>query len=317
MLAGKRVLITGGAGFMGTALAKKLADQNEVMIYDNLHRNALRNTDLLHHPHVRFEQADVLDLGQLEKSIQGATHVVHLAAIAGVDTVLESPVRAMRVNILGTVNVLEVASRLHGLERLVDLSTSEVFGSRAYRVEETHVTSQGSVGEARWSYAVSKLASEYLAHSYFHEFGLPIVTVRPFNVYGPNQVGVGAVHQFIKKALRNEAVEIHGDGSQIRSWCYIDDVVDALLLVLVKPEAVGQVFNVGNPRSTVTILDLATRIIRLTAASSQAVFTPIGYADVEIRVPSVDKAKTLLGFDAQVDLDEGLRRTIAWYRSHS
>src|SRR5947209_20545408 len=120
-----------------------------------------------------------MDAEAIRELAQGVTHIVHCAAIAGVDTVRESPVRTMRVNLIGTYNVLEAAQATRGtLERLVDFSTSEVFGTHAYKVEETHVTSQGSVGEARWTYAVSKLAGEYFAHAYFDEFGLPVTTVR-------------------------------------------------------------------------------------------------------------------------------------------
>jgi nucleoside-diphosphate-sugar epimerase len=316
MLSGKKVFITGGAGFIGSSLAERLADGNLVTIYDNLHRNALQRTSLLRHANVDFYQGDVLDAAALAKAMEGANCVIHCAAIAGVDTVIESPVRTMRVNMLGTVNVLEAAHRLAHLDRLIDFSTSEVFGTHAYKVEETHLTSQGSVGEARWTYAISKLAGEYLSHSYYHEFGLPAVTVRPFNIYGPNQVGVGAIHHFIRRALANQDVEIHGDGSQIRAWCYISDILDALLLILESPAAIGQVFNIGNPRSTVTIFDLAKNIIRIAASGSKLVFRPINYVDVEIRVPSIDKARGLLSFNPKVDLEEGLQSTIEWYRSH-
>jgi len=246
---------------------------------------------------------------------EGATHVVHLAAIAGVDEVRRSPVRTMHVNLIGTYNVLEAAhASTSTLERLVDFSTSEVFGTHAYKVEETHVTSQPSVGEARWTYAVSKLAGEYLAHSYYDEFGLPTATLRPFNVYGPGQIGGGAIRAFTEAALAGEDLVIHGDGSQIRAWCYVDDLVDALLLILEREEAVGEVFNIGNARSVVTIYDLALRIRRLTGADVEVVSRPLHYMDVEMRIPNVDKARKLLDWEAQVDLDEGLARTIAWYR---
>src|SRR5207237_6987560 len=164
------------------------------------------------------------------------------------------------------------------------------------------------VGEARWTYAVSKLAGEYLAHSYFDEFGLPAVSVRPFNVYGPGQVGSGAIHHFTVRALAGDELVIHGDGSQIRAWCYVDDIVEALLLALEREEAVGETFNVGNARSTVTVLDLAQRIKRLTGSDSEIVSKPLHYTDVEIRIPNVDKARRLLDFEAKVDLDEGLAR---------
>jgi dTDP-glucose 4,6-dehydratase len=316
MLSGKKVFISGGAGFIGSSLAERLADQNRVVLYDNLHRNALRRTTLLNHANIDFQEGDVLDGAAVAKAIEGSNCVVHCAAIAGVDTVIESPVRTMRVNLLGTVNVLEAAHKLPRLERFIDFSTSEVFGTHAYKVEETHLTTQGSVGEARWTYAISKLAGEYLSHSYYHEFGVPSVTVRPFNIYGPNQVGVGAIHHFIRRALTDQDVEIHGDGSQIRAWCYISDIVDALLLILESPAAVGQVFNIGNPRSTVTIFDLAKNIIRIARSASKLVFRPINYVDVEIRVPSIDKARALLSFNPKVDLEEGLHSTIEWYRSH-
>jgi UDP-glucose 4-epimerase len=314
-LQGKRVLITGGAGFIGTTLAERLVGANEVIALDNLHRDALSGSELAEHPNFTFEQGDVLDAERLRELAADATHFIHCAAIAGVDTVLESPVRTMRVNLIGTYNALEAAHATQStLERFVDFSTSEVFGTRAYRVEETHVTSGGSVGEARWTYAVSKLAGEYMAHSYFDEFGLPTTTVRPFNIYGPGQVGVGAIHTFAVRALAGEELVIHGDGSQIRAWCYIDDMINALLLALEREEAVGETFNVGNARSTVTILDLAERIKRLTGSQSEVVFRPLHYTDVEIRIPNVDKARRLLGFDAKVDLEDGLARTIAWYR---
>jgi len=176
------------------------------------------------------------------------------------------------------------------------------------------VTSQGSVGEARWTYAVSKLAGEHMAHAYHGELGVPTVSVRPFNVYGPGQIGGGAIRAFIETALAGDDLVIHGDGSQIRAWCYVDDMVEALLLTLEHPNAVGQSFNVGNARSAVTIYDLAQRIKRLTGCPGQLVFQPLHYMDVELRVPNVDKARELLGFEAKVELDEGLERTIAWYR---
>jgi nucleoside-diphosphate-sugar epimerase len=314
-LGGKRVLITGGAGFIGTALARRLVDENDVVVLDNLRRDALTGSDVGDHPRLVVVEGDVRDEQLVADVMAGVTHVVHLAAIAGVDAVLESPVTTMRVNLIGTANVLEAAAGARKtIERLVHFSTSEVFGSHAYRVEETHVTSQGSVGEARWTYAVSKLAGEYLAHAYYDELQLRTCSLRPFNVYGPGQVGGGAVGAFIADALAGRDLVVRGDGSQIRAWCYVDDLVEAVLLALERDEAVGQVFNVGNPRSTVTIFDLAQRIRRLTEAPVGIEFAPLGYVDVELRIPNVDKASRLLGWKPRVELDEGLARTIVWFR---
>ena len=314
-LSGKRIVVTGGAGFIGTTLARELVDENEIVAFDNLHRDSLGGTTLGEHVNFSFVQGDVLDGEHLADVVRGATHLVHAAAIAGVDTVIESPVRTMRVNMIGTYNALEAAlGTRETIERFIEFSTSEVFGSYAFKVDEEHVTTQGSVGEARWTYAVSKLAGEHMARAYFDELGLPTVSVRPFNVYGPGQIGGGAIRAFIEAALARRDLVIHGDGSQIRAWCYVDDMVDALLLALEHPSALGESFNVGNQRSAVTIYDLAQRIKRLTGCTGEIVFQPLHYTDVELRIPNVDKARQLLGFEAQVELDEGLTRTIAWYR---
>jgi UDP-glucose 4-epimerase len=314
-LEGKRIFITGGAGFIGTTLARELVDRNRVVAADNLHRDALSGTPLAEHPNFEFHQADVLDPDAMAELARGATHVVHCAAIAGVDTVLESPVRTMRVNVIGTYNVLEAAvATLPTVERLVDFSTSEVFGTHAFRVQEGQVSTIGSVGEARWTYAVSKLAGEHMAHAYHDELGLPTVTVHPFNVFGPGQIGGGAIRAFIEAALAGRDLTIHGDGSQIRAWCYVTDMVSGVLACLERPEAVGQTFNIGNPRSAVTIFDLAQRIKRLTECEGEIVFQPLHYADVELRIPNVEKAREQLGWQPQVELDDGLARTIAWYR---
>jgi nucleoside-diphosphate-sugar epimerase len=315
MLTDKRIFITGGAGFIGTTLARRLVEQNEVVAYDNLHRDALSGTELADHPNFTFVEGDILDPEALRDASAGATHFVHAAAIAGVDTVIESPVRTMRVNVIGTYNALEAAlATLPTLERFLDFSTSEVFGTHAFRVSEGQVSTIGSVGEARWTYAVSKLAGEHMAHAYHDELGLPTVTVHPFNVFGPGQIGGGAIRAFIEGALANRDITIHGDGSQIRAWCYVDDMVSALLLCLEHPAATGNAFNVGNPRSAVTIFDLAQRIKRLTGATSEITFQPLHYADVELRIPNVEKAHEVLGWEPRVELDDGLEKTIAWYR---
>jgi UDP-glucose 4-epimerase len=318
MLEGKRILITGGAGFIATTLARELVDRNEIVAVDNLHRDTLAGTTLVAHPNFTLVRGDVLDGARLNELAAGATHFVHCAAIAGVDTVLQSPVRTMRVNVIGTYNALEAALTAGStLERFVDFSTSEVFGTHAYNVSEGQVSTIGSVGEARWTYAVSKLAGEHMAHAYHDELGLPTVTVHPFNVFGPRQVGGGAIRAFIEAALGGHDLTVRGDGSQIRAWCYVTDMVSGVLACLERPEAVGQAFNIGNPRSSVTIYDLAQRIKRLTGCPGEIVFGPLNYVDVELRIPNVAKARETLGWEPQVELDDGLARTIAWYRENA
>ena len=296
-------------------MVRRLCEANECVVFDILRRNALGPAGLDKHPNVRLVQGDVRDIAALGKAMDGCSHVVHLASIAGVDTVLKNPVPTMEIALEGTMSALRCArDRLPTVERFVDFSTSEVFGRYAFRVAEGDVTTLGAVGEARWTYAVSKLATEHLAHCYHKQFGLPTVSIRPFNIFGPGQIGEGAVHAFVLRALKNEPISIHNQGDQIRSWCYIDDIVDAILLTLERPEAVGHAFNIGNPRATVTIYQLARMVVSLAQSQSELRFVDWPYADVELRIPDTSKAKELLGFQARVELEDGLARTLDWYR---
>ncbi|MCU0663136.1 MAG: NAD-dependent epimerase/dehydratase family protein [Myxococcota bacterium] len=315
MLEGKHIFITGGAGFIGTRLSALLAPRNRITILDTLHRDALSGTPLAEHPNVSFVKADVRDAHAVRQAMSGATHVVHLASIAGVDTVMNNPWLTMDVCLKGMVNVLEAARDCQGIERVVDFSTSEVFGRYAYRVREGDATSLGAVGEARWTYAVSKLATEHLCHVSYKQFGLPTVAVRPFNIFGPGQVGSGAIHHFVVRALRGERITVHNDGSQIRAWCYIDDMIDALLLVLEKPQAVGHTFNIGNPRTAVTVYNLARLVKALAGSRCEVACVDWPHPDVELRVPDISSARALLGFEPKIDLEDGLLKTIDWYRA--
>jgi nucleoside-diphosphate-sugar epimerase len=314
MIHNATILITGGAGFIGSSLTKRLVETNKIRIFDNLRRNALADTGLDKHPNVELVVGDVRDYAAMRDAARGAQYVIHMAAIAGVDTVLKNPVLTMEVALEGTMNALRAAVEVGGVKRFVDFSTSEVFGSYAFRVREADVTSLGAVGEARWTYAVSKLATEHLAHNYWKEHQLPTCSIRPFNIFGPGQVGEGAIHAFVVRALRGDSLTVHNQGDQIRSWCYIDDIVDGIVLAMARVEAIGQSFHIGNPRSTITIYQLAHLIVRLAQSKSEVVSVPWDAADVELRVPDVHKAEKLLGFRPKVELEEGIARTIEWYR---
>jgi UDP-glucose 4-epimerase len=150
--------------------------------------------------------------------------------------------------------------------------------------------------------------------AYYSEFGLPIVCIRPFNVYGPGQTGEGAMQIFIKKALKNEDISIYGDGSQIRAWCYVDDFVDGLMKCIEKTKAIGETFNIGNARAIVTTFGLAEAVCRVLNSRSKIIFKPPLSADVELRIPSVEKADKLLGFKAKVDLESGIRKTAEYFQ---
>jgi UDP-glucose 4-epimerase len=314
MIQNKTIFITGGAGFIANTLISRLVNGNRLVVYDNFHRDTLTSSAFANHENIKVVKGDVLDPEALREAMKGADIVVHAAGIAGIDTVIKDPVRTMRVNMIGTANALEAARLNNVTDRFIDFSTSEIFGSMAYKSSEDDNTVAGSAGEARWVYAVSKLAGEHLAHAYYKQYGLPAVTVRPFNVYGPGQTGEGALQVFIKKALKNEEIFINGDGTQIRAWCYVTDFVDCLMLCLEKEEAIGHSFNLGNARAIMTTLGLAETICRVLSSSSKITHRPALSADIELRIPSVKKSEEILGFKAKVDLEEGIAKTAEWFK---
>ena len=314
-LTNKRICITGGAGFIGSHLVSLLIQDNEVVVYDNLHRNALQFAHLNGHAHLHFIQGDVLDYDATRKAMDGCHIVIHCAAIAGVYTVDRSAVRTMEVNMLGTHQVVKAALEV-GVERFVEFSTSEVYGPFIHKGREEDPTTIGPIGESRWVYAASKLASEHLSYAHYREDNLPLAIVRPFNVYGPRQVGDGAVRGIVLQALQNLPITLYNDGTQIRSWCYVDDFVAGVLMCTENPAAIGQVFNLGNPQGTATNFELANTIIRLTHSKSEIVFKSHPGPEVDLRVPSIEKAARLLGFKPVVSLEAGISRTIPWYAEH-
>lgn len=310
----KNIFITGGAGFIANTLIKLLVESNKITVYDNFHRDTLTASGYVNHSNITIIKGDVLDLEHLTESMKGAEVVIHAAGIAGIDTVIKEPVKTMRVNMIGTANALEAARINTVSDKFIDFSTSEIFGSMAYKSSEKDESVAGSAGEARWTYAVSKLAGEHLAHAYHQQYNLPTITVRPFNVYGPGQTGEGAIQIFIKKALKNEPIFINGDGNQIRAWCFVDDFVDCIMKCLDNDDAIGESFNIGNARAITTILGLAETVCRVLKSDSEIIFKPALSADIELRIPSVEKAYDLLGFKSKVDLEEGVLRTAEWMK---
>ena len=313
----KNIFITGGAGFIANALIKNYINNNKIIVYDNFHRDTISASSIANHKNIKIVKGDVLDFDMLSGAMKGSDIVIHAAGIAGIDTVIKDPVKTMEVNMMGTANTLRAAHENGIKGRFIDFSTSEVFGSMAFKSSESDQTVAGSAGEARWTYAVSKLAGEHLAHAYYKQYQLPVVTVRPFNVYGPGQTGEGAMQIFINKALKHQDIHIDGDGSQIRAWCFVEDFVDCLKRCIENPNAIGESFNIGNARAVITILGLAQLVCRVLKSESKIVFDPPLSADIAIRIPSVLKAKDILDFKAQVDLEEGVLRTAEWIRNQT
>lgn len=312
-ISGRRILLTGGAGFIASHLVERLGEQNELTLFDNLHRNALEHLGPLPRG-TRLVHGDVLDGAALATVADRQDLVVHLAAIAGTRSVGVDVLRTMEVNFIGTKLCLEASARAH-VGRVVCLSTSEVYGIRASEATETEPTPVPAATDGRWAYAASKLAAEHLALAYHRAGMVPTVVLRPFNVYGPRQVGEGAIHDMVVAALAGTRIVVRGTGTHTRSWCYVNDFVDAVARSLVAPAAAGEILNVGNPRATATSQELAETVARIAGTGVPVVRVPASGPDVETRTPSIDKARRILGYEPRVDLDEGIARTLEWHRS--
>jgi nucleoside-diphosphate-sugar epimerase len=307
------VLLTGGAGFIGTRLAERLACWTKVVLLDSFRRNALSYTpELANHPNIAVRTGNVLDTAALDEALEGIETVVHLAAIAGVSSYYDRSLETLQVNILGTTNVLEAAAK-RGVRRFVYFSTSEVYGQNALWVNEGDPLCIGSPTDRRWVYAASKLAGEHLTLRSAEQYGLECAIVRPFNIYGPGQVGEGAIANFCRAVVDGKPMTVYGDGSAIRAWCYVSDLVDAVEVILREPSAVGGVFNIGNPREVETTLGLARRLVRLEPAGTIQ-FEDMKHLEIRARIPCIDQARRVLGFEPKVELDEGLRWTLEWFR---
>ncbi len=286
MLSDKNIIITGGAGFIGTHLAQRLAETNRLKLLDiDVAENVIKYTQLAEHPHVELVQGDVCDSEFIRRELAGADIVVHLASLIGVQNVIDHARQTIDTIVMGTRNVLQAASTGGHVVRLINVSTSEIYGNTMVLGEKAPASISAG-NDPRMCYAAAKLLGEHLAWAYYRDRGLQVVNVRPFNVYGPLRRTSNAVSVFIARALANRELLIHGDGSQLRSWCYIDDFCDGMIACLEQDAAVGEDFNIGNSLTTCTIADLAQRIIRLTGSRSQLRHITRPFSDIDVRAPA-------------------------------
>lgn len=317
LLTREKIFLTGGRGFLGSHLVSRLLRrENTVTIFDNGRRDALAHTGLVGSPGLRIVDGDVTDRASIQSAIGDASYVIHMAAIAGVSSYFDAPLRTMEVNYGGTQNLLSCVTGLERVRLVMGFSTSEIYGPEARDASEDGMTSQGNIADRRWVYAISKLAAEKLGYAYSWVHGVPICWIRPFNIYGPGQVGEGAISAMIYRALRDLPLQITGDGSQVRAFCYVDDFCDAIEAGLSRPDVVkGHSFNIGDPREPITMLELARRIVALTASSSTIEFVPHRGEDVRYRSPVIKKSERVLDYRPTCLLDKGLERTIDWFRT--
>jgi UDP-glucose 4-epimerase len=318
-----RVLITGGAGFIGSHLAEAyLARGDQVHVLDDLSTGSMDNIrHLKQHHHFACTIDSVHKSSVVAKLVDDCDVVFHLAAAVGVKLIVESPVRTIETNVHGTEVVLAQANNKK--KKVLIASTSEVYGlSTQVPFNEDGPLVMGATTKGRWSYACSKAIDEFLALAYWREKKLPVVIVRLFNTVGPRQTGrYGMViPTFVKQALAGQPITIYGDGNQTRCFCYVGDVVQALVQVMAHPEAVGQVFNIGS-NEEVSIGELAALVKAQAESHSPIVHVPYsqayeaGFEDMPRRVPDIGKVNRLIGFRPTLHLKTILERVIAFYRN--
>lgn len=314
MLKGKRTLVTGGAGFIGSHLIEKLLEQdNEVICFDDLSSGSIENVEIFaNRPNYKFIQGDILNKELLNSVTRGIDYVFHYAAIVGVRRTLENPLLTLRVNIEGTRNILE-SSFKNNVLKVINASSSEVYGEPVEIPEREN----GHVN-AKLPYAVSKLAAEKHCEAYYKAHGLKAVSLRFFNVYGPRQESTPygfVVGIFIKQVLNKQSPTIFGDGTQTRDFVFVQDNVDATIIAAQKDEVDGKVLNIGTGKPT-TIIDLAEEIIDIIGADRdvQPIFLPRREYDIAHRFPDTSLMLKLLGYRPRYGLREGLKRTIEWYK---
>ncbi len=321
-----KILITGGAGFIGSHLADRLLEMGEeVFVVDDLSTGSLKNVEQ-HQDQQRFHLVvdTILNEAVMNELVFKCDQIYHMAAAVGVKLIMNRPVETLETNVKGTEMVLMLTNRYK--KKLLIASSSEVYG-KVMDGENTRLLLEntdflmGSTTKRRWAYACSKALDEFLALAYYEEKKLPVIIARLFNTVGPRQTGQYGmvIPNFVQKALIGKPITVYGDGSQSRSFTHVADVTYALIKLMSKPEAVGQIFNIGNPEE-VAIKELALMIKEMTGSSSEIEHIPYekaygpGYEDMQRRCPDITKVRNLIGFEAKTDLKGIIQSVIDYFK---
>lgn len=320
-----KALITGGAGFIGSHLAEELlAQKNRVVVIDNLSTGSMENIEeMKHNKRFKYYIDTIMNVKLMKRLVRDCDVVYHLAAAVGVKYVIDNPLESIRTNVEGTEIVLECANK-YGKKKTLIASTSEVYGKnmdglRAFKETDDRVL--GATTIPRWSYSCTKALDEFLSLAYWREKKLPVIIVRLFNTCGPRQTGRYGmvVPRFIKQALSNRPITVYGDGSQTRCFTYVSDIVRALISLMACKKAVGEIFNIGNPKS-ISINELAKSVKRIAGSKSKIVHIPYekayekGFEDMRHRQPDITKIKRLINFNPTVDIDGMILKTVEYFR---
>ncbi len=317
-------LITGGAGFIGSHLAGLLLNKgHKVTIIDDLSTGSFKNIEKYRdNKNYRFAIETILNQTVLDRLVYECDVVIHLAAAVGVELIVAEPVKVIETNILGTEAVLSIANRYR--KKIFVASTSEVYGKNSnlpFSEEDDMVL--GSTMKHRWSYAASKAIDEFLALAYNKKYNLPVIIGRFFNTVGPRQTGRYGmvVPRFVKQALQNKPITVYGDGNQTRCFTYVEDVVNAVYLLLNTDKAIGKVVNIGND-VPISIYNLALKIKELTNSKSEIKFISYdkayesGFEDMQHRQPDVSLLKEITGFRPKVNLEDTLIKIINYFKEN-
>jgi UDP-glucose 4-epimerase len=322
---GMKALVTGGAGFIGSHLAQRLlGNGDEVVVIDNLSTGRLANLEAFrHHAGLQFVKGDIRDANLMQLLVSQCDAVFHLAAAVGVQLIADDPVHTIETNIAGTEVVLESANKFG--RRILLASSSEVYGkSEKIPFGEDDDFVLGGTAFSRWAYACSKAIDEFLGQAFHQQYGLRVVSARFFNTIGPRQTGRYGmvVPRFVQWALKNEPIQIYGTGQQTRCFCYVEDLVDAVIALMNCERAAGKVFNIGSSEE-VTMDALADRIIEITGSRSRKEFVPYEVAygrpieDLMRRVPNTARIRAAVGWQPQTTLDQMLRIIVEHCRKNT
>ena len=321
MIKNSKILITGGYGFIGAYLALLMADanlNNEIVILDinNDSQTTGYDLELNRFSNIEFIKGSILDATTVLSLPKDFDYIIHAAGFLGIYQVAERQLSTMDVNVLGTRNCLELVIQQNKQPHVLLFSTSEIYGRDCSEPDETDLSIIPTTGK-RWAYAASKLAAEYYLKAYIQHYDIRGSIIRPFNVFGPYRHGTNAMTSIIERAINNNAITISGDGNQIRSWCYIEDFCKGILSVLIAGKGNGEAYNIGDARNSLTMNQLAKKIVEITNSSSEIVIAHNHTEDIAQRIANTKKAKDNFGYEPTYNFNDAIERVAEWLKKSS